>query len=416
MKFDGPLLNGRWRLGPRMGSGSQARTFLARDDKHEDERVVVVKQFELKTEGSSWKSFDLFEREVRVLKSLRHPGIPRFIDTFENEGGVFNLVIERMPGATLRAIATKVRFTDNDLRDILVRVLEILDYIHRHKPPVIHRDIKPANLLRDAQGKIALVDFGGVRDVLRESGGSTIVGTFGYMAPEQLHGQATPATDIYSLGATIVALAGKVEPEEVPRKGLRMDLASHLKKNDPALVAVLEAMTEPDPDERPQSAREVSEMLTTAPMRAARAIAPVSDKRTLARVERGLARRPFEEVGDMLANVPGPLAFVLRIFLLTFAVGGYVGVTVLQAVFMPVIFALVGAFSSDSSKPKIAATRRDIDDALDEGKDGFRNLQRRCLPERRERPEMTRKERKRDRKARRKALRQARKERKKLRR
>ena len=120
MKFDGPLLNDRWRLGPRMGSGAQARTYLARDEKSRTERVVVLKQFELRNKDSNWKNFDLFEREVRVLKSLRHPGIPRFIESFESEPGVFNLVMEKMSGATLRSIATKVRFTSTELRDILI--------------------------------------------------------------------------------------------------------------------------------------------------------------------------------------------------------------------------------------------------------------------------------------------------------
>jgi serine/threonine protein kinase len=388
VKFNGPLLNDRWRLGARMGAGAQARTYRARDDKSRDGRVVVIKQFELKSKESNWKNFDLFEREVRVLKSLRHPGIPRFIESFESEPGVFNLVIEKMSGATLRSIATKARFTGKDLRDILARVLELLDYIHHHDPPVIHRDIKPANLLRDAKGNIALVDFGGVRDALRESGGSTIVGTFGYMAPEQLHGQATPATDIYGLGATIVALAGKVEPENVPRKGLRMDLRRHLKDLDDELIEVLEAMTEPDPDLRPQSARDVSRLLARRAERAIRrraerairSIGPAPDESALQRMEQSAGSRHFDEVGDMLASVPQPFGLVLRIFLLTFAIGGYVGLTVLQAVFLPVIFALVSAFASDSARPKIAATRSEVKEALNEGKEGFRHLQRRCLP------------------------------------
>src|SRR6185436_19298534 len=92
-------------------------------------------------------------------------------------------------------------------------------------------------------------------------GGSTIVGTFGYMAPEQLHGQATSATDIYALGATIVALAGGIEPEDVPRKGLKMDLAKHLPSLDTDLRDVLIAMTDPDPDKRPQRARDVVSLL-----------------------------------------------------------------------------------------------------------------------------------------------------------
>src|SRR5205814_9033260 len=88
-----------------------------------------------------------------------------------------------------------------------------------------------------------------------------MVGTFGYMAPEQLHGQVIPATDIYALGATIVALAGGIEPEDVPRKGLKMDLAKHLPALDPGFRAALTAMTDPDPDQRPQRARDVVALL-----------------------------------------------------------------------------------------------------------------------------------------------------------
>src|SRR6185295_17407053 len=131
-------------------------------------------------------------------------------------------------------------------------------------------------------GKIALVDFGGVLDAARERGGSTIVGTFGYMAPEQLHGQVIAATDLYALGATIVALAGGVEPEDVPRKGLRMDLAKHLPAMEPSLRAALEAMTDLDPDKRPQRSRDVIAILgksRPAQERAMAAIAPGSPMR-----------------------------------------------------------------------------------------------------------------------------------------
>lgn len=397
MKFDGPVLDKRWRLGPRMGAGSQARTYVARDER-DKERLVVLKQFEL-DKKDNWKSFDLFEREVRVLERLRHRGIPRYISSFESAPGVFNLVIEKKPGVTLRTMAKKVRFADHELRDILARTLEILDHIHRRDPPIIHRDIKPANILRDAKGNISLVDFGGVRDVLRQSGGSTIVGTFGYMAPEQLHGQATPATDIYGLGATMVALAGKVEPEDVPRKGLRMDLETHLDDRDPALVRVLQAMTEPDPDQRPQDARAVVKMLAKAKperalVRARQAARQTSsdsesrdlparadeDKRALARVKRSmLIRSSFDDVGEFLDDVPKPFSYFLRFFLFTFALSGYLSLAVSQLVFLPIVFAIVGAFTSDETDRRLDTTRTDIDQALDDGRAGFSGLAKRCL-------------------------------------
>jgi serine/threonine protein kinase len=393
VQFTGPLLDGRWRLGRRMGAGAQAHTYLARDERDKDDRVVVVKQFRL--EKNTWKKFDLFEREAQVLGRLRHPGIPRLLASFESEPGVFNLVLERMPGASLRAIATKVRFTDTELRELLVRVLDILDYLHTRNPPVIHRDIKPANLMRDAGGKVALVDFGGVRSALREDGGSTVIGTFGYMAPEQLHGQATPATDIYGLGATIVSLAGGVEPESVPRRGLRMDLRKHLAGRDESLIEVLEAMTEPDPDARPQRAREVVKLLGE------RMDAPRTPGRTTGRTREqtpGQAQKssrnlpvpaaragdlehpkPFEELGEILTAVPQPIDAVLRVLLLAFAVGGQVAVTVIKAVLLPLVFGLIHMIADKDARPGLATTRNEVRHALDQGREGLRNLQSRCL-------------------------------------
>src|SRR5687767_766285 len=259
--FDGPLLAGRYRLGPRLGKGSQGEIFLARDEKAKgaDDREVIVKRL---TPRGTWKSFELFEREAKVLSQLRHAGVPRHLATIEEPAGTFNLVMQRVPGENLRELSARRRLSQLELRDILIRALEILDYLHTRSPVVVHRDLKPSNIVRAPDGRLSLVDFGGVLDAARDQGGSTIVGTFGYMAPEQLHGRATAATDIYALGATIVALAGGVEPDDVPRKGLRMDLARHLPAMDPSLRAALESMTEPDPDRRPQRARDVIAILS----------------------------------------------------------------------------------------------------------------------------------------------------------
>ncbi len=402
MKFDGPLLHDRWRLGPRLGAGNQAQTYLARDESSDPKPVVVVKQLRLATGSSTWKKFDLFEREVRVLKSLRHRGIPRFLDSFESEPGVFNLVMEKAPGISLgsargmtlwsdsgadeskRAIATKARFTDDDLRDLMARILEILDYLHTRNPPVIHRDIKPANLLRAADGQVSLVDFGGVRDVLRQEGGSTVVGTFGYMAPEQLHGQATPATDLYALGATLVALAGGVEPENVPRRGLRMDLNSHLKSSDPVLVDLLCKLTEPDPDDRPQSAAAVLEELKRRPGRRPVALArpdrPAPPARhgrrrgpPIGRRRRDLARAD-DDIAGFLDELPRPLRLPVRALVFLIGTFGFLGLTVFRFVGLPIIFGIVSALSRDDRKPRIAEVRGKVEYAVDEGRTGFRAL------------------------------------------
>src|SRR6185503_314055 len=95
-------------------------------------------------------------------------------------------------------------------------LLGVLDYLHSRVPPVLHRDIKPANLIVRPDGSIARVDFGAVRNVFRspDEDGSTVVGTHGYMPYEQYMGQASPASDLYALGATLLHLITGRGPSE----------------------------------------------------------------------------------------------------------------------------------------------------------------------------------------------------------
>jgi serine/threonine protein kinase len=376
--FDGPVLAGRWRLGPRMGHGTQADTFLARDEKSApgDERVAVVKQLHLsKRTGGGWKPFELFEREVRALKTLRHPGIPRFLDSFESEPGVFNLVMERAPGATLWAYRKKVRFDDDQLRDILVKALDILAYLHGLNPPVVHRDIKPSNLVRSAKGHISLIDFGGVRDALRADGGSTVIGTFGYMAPEQLHGQASPATDLYGLGATLIALAGDVEPEKVPRVGLRMDLAAHLPRMEPRLRATLAAMVAPDPDERPARAADVLAMLRAPPARAALAPVPGAALATSGHAHE-IVTRVIDEIEEFTSELPRPLRVVMRTLVFVVGLTGYLSMTLVRLAILPIAFAIASSIAGRERQERVAEVQRTVEGAVDDARGGLRALTR----------------------------------------
>ena len=246
------MIAGRYRVKEELGRGGQGETYLAWD--LERECHVAIKAFDLK-KSEDWKEFELFERECRVLGELHHLAVPELYEAFEGESGTtFYLVMEYIPGKSLSADFEEGAVLDEaGLWDVLWRTLDVLAYLHGRNPPVVHRDIKPANLIRRPDGHIALVDFGGVRDFLRAGGGSTVVGTFGYMAPEQLGGQAMPATDIYALGATLVALATGMEPEKIKRKGLKMDLKAHLKLSKP-MMKLLRRMLAPDPDDRPESA------------------------------------------------------------------------------------------------------------------------------------------------------------------
>src|SRR6185436_19959572 len=99
----------------------------------------------------------------------------------------------------------------------------------------------------------AFVDFGAVRERMRPEGGSTVVGTFGYMAPEQFQGRAGPGSDVYAVGATALTLLTGREPEDLPHRGLAIDVPQALSGlADPKIVRILSAMLEPDPDRRPR--------------------------------------------------------------------------------------------------------------------------------------------------------------------
>jgi serine/threonine protein kinase len=120
----------------------------------------------------------------------------------------------------------------------------------------VHRDVKPANVLRDQDGRIRLVDFGGARDIAATAArrASTVVGTFGYMAPEQLRGKALPASDLHALGATIVFILTGRSPAELPQRRLRVDLRGEARV-PPALRPWLEKMLAPAIEDRFATAR-----------------------------------------------------------------------------------------------------------------------------------------------------------------
>ena len=362
---DGPLLKGRYRLGPKLGTGSQGEIFLARDEQLKgsvDQELVVIKRL---TPRGTWKSFELFEREAKVLSQLRHAGIPRHLGSFEEPPGTFNLVMERMPGDNLRELSKRRRLSQLELRDVLVRSLEILDYLHTRSPVVVHRDIKPSNLLRAPDGRIAVVDFGGVLDAARESGGSTIVGTFGYMAPEQLHGKVLPATDIYALGATIVALAGGVEPEDVPRKGLRMDLERHLPTVDADLRGALIAMTEPDPEKRPQRARDVIKLLNK-PRR------PRDDDESPHRAVALEKTRPRLPARQLFSDIGEPFGTFLRFGVLGFGAAGWLGMAGIRFG-LGITISILAVLAFPAFR-KVVGVGRELDGMLVEGQSGFTDM------------------------------------------
>ncbi|MEL6882032.1 MAG: ankyrin repeat domain-containing protein, partial [Cyanobacteria bacterium J06607_10] len=142
-----------------------------------------------------------------------------------------------------------------DAVDIAQQLLKILLYLQSLKTPVIHRDIKPNNIIRSESGVISLVDFGSVGHTYQNTfmRGSTVVGTFGYMAPEQFRGKVLPASDLYSVGATLLFLLTRRSPAELPVNQLAIDFRGKVNLSD-GFTHWLEKLLEPELEARFQSA------------------------------------------------------------------------------------------------------------------------------------------------------------------
>jgi serine/threonine protein kinase, bacterial len=219
------LLNNRYRVITTLGSGGFGETFLVEDTQMPSHRRCVVKL--LKPITTNPQIYELvktrFQREAAILEELggNSDQIPNLHGYFQ-ENGQFYLVQEWIEGATLTA---KVRqqglFSECTVQKLLINLLPVLEYVHSQR--ILHRDIKPDNIMvRHRDEKPVLIDFGAVREsmgtVINSQGNSTssiIIGTPGYMPPEQAAGRPVYSSDLFSLGITAIYLLTLKQPQEL---------------------------------------------------------------------------------------------------------------------------------------------------------------------------------------------------------
>jgi len=224
-------------------------TYLALDQ--ESGEHVVVKRLHLET-MTDWKSDELFRREIAVLSQLSHPGVPKVVAAFVGSDSSVYLIQEHVDGSDLeQLLADGELWNDEKIRKVMIDILQVLEYLHRHSPPILHRDIKPANIVRRANGDFVLVDFGAVQVAASSKvGGTTVVGTFGYMPLEQLQGRASESTDLYALGMTLIRLASRMEPHDMEVVRGRVQFEAHVNLS-PKVLGSLQWMIEPIAEDRP---------------------------------------------------------------------------------------------------------------------------------------------------------------------
>ncbi len=266
----GEIFNTRYEIQQLLGKKAGRRTLLAKDVVTGE--LVIVKLLAFSSDFE-WDDLKLFEREAETLKSLSHPHIPQYLDYFEVNSPTikgFALVQSYISAQTLEQYLQSGRsFSESDIKQIATAILEILIYLHGLYPPVIHRDIKPSNILLGERsgnhvGQVYLVDFGSVQTALGTEGGTrTVVGTYGYMPPEQFGGRTVTASDLYSLGATLIYLVTGTHPADLPQKDFRIQFES-VANLSPGLTSWLKTMTEPSVERRFSSAQQALKALESS--------------------------------------------------------------------------------------------------------------------------------------------------------
>jgi outer membrane protein assembly factor BamB/tRNA A-37 threonylcarbamoyl transferase component Bud32 len=182
-------------------------------------RYVAVKEMLNLSTDQNLRDMTLrtFERESDMLASLSHPAVPKIYEYFPSKTRAY-LVMEYINGRDLEMILNSA--VDFLPADTVLKwaqdLCDVLGYLHAQKPePIIFRDVKPSNIMVDQHGQIRLVDFG-IAKIFQEGLKGTMIGTEGYSAPEQYRGEASPASDVYGIGATLHHLLTRRDPRLEP--------------------------------------------------------------------------------------------------------------------------------------------------------------------------------------------------------
>jgi len=260
--LSGKVVGGRYELGGLLGTGGMAEVYRAKDTRLD--RSVAIKLF---LSGATPEDQIRLDREAQMLAALHTPGVVTVFDTGSHRGRPY-YVMQVVDGGTLRQ-RMRQPLPPSLVARIGAQVADTLDFVHAWG--IVHRDIKPSNILLDDTGRQAyLADFGLALQAhaTRVTRSGLLVGTAGYLAPEQLRGrEVAPPTDIYALGLVLLeCLTGQ---PEYPGGDTEAALA---RLSRPARVPaglpepwteVLVSMTHSDPSRRPRAA-ECADLLREA--------------------------------------------------------------------------------------------------------------------------------------------------------
>ncbi len=269
------LLELKYRAIRVLGGGGFGKTYeVSAQGKRKVLKVLI---------NNSPKAVELFKREAEVLSQLNHPSIPKVepnsyfvFHPANSQELVHCLVMELVEGQNLKEyLSQRGRPIDSDsAMRWLTELLQILQQVHDRG--ILHRDIKPQNIILKPDGKLALIDFGAVREgtgtefataaasgggteVASHMAGGTSVVSAGYTAPEQMNGQAVKQSDLYSIGRTFIFLLTGKEPSQITYDAYSDALKwrQYVPGVDSRLADLLDRMQSPSVRQRPENAQAV---------------------------------------------------------------------------------------------------------------------------------------------------------------
>ena len=254
----GTVLDGRFEIIRLIKKGGMGAVYEAADRKLNGKTFALKEIHPTSDTAELQEAKNRFISEIQVMQSLLHPSIPKISTAFIHENSFF-FVMELIVGTDLSRKRRKEG--DPGLPEVSVvawalQVLDALEYLHAHSPPIVHRDIKPSNmLLRDSDQRVLLIDFGIARASNPTDG--FWIGTPGYAPAEQQAGVPEPKSDLYALAASMHELLTGVKPKDFHFSTFE-DLGVKVK---PGLSDLLAETLEPFPEDRLDTAREMKERL-----------------------------------------------------------------------------------------------------------------------------------------------------------
>ncbi len=233
-----------------VSQGGMGYVYLARD--HSNNNVIVKTPLKDDQDGLDSARIERLKVEANILKEIQHPNIVRYLDEIDQKSD-FDLIIEYITGKNLKSIYSKNPADDNTVIKFILKILEIIAYLHGQSKPIIHRDINSKNIMRDNDERLVLLDFGAAKQGYTQLSPGTQIGTPFWSAPEQINsGYVTETADIYSIGVLMFFLLTGEDPRAhmtAEQKLLRTPKQVNLQVSTELSEIVIKAM-QSDPSKR----------------------------------------------------------------------------------------------------------------------------------------------------------------------